>query len=424
MAPLVESGIIVRPWNFGTVSTTSSLDAFFIVMPDTPHLSAPELAGHAAHRLAAADILRVSDHLAACVACREAFAHARQSPPARPGEFLDGPESGAPTFEELEGEIAGTLSPAQHESLAIKLAESPAAREALADLAAFRAQLDRLPVKHHDPSAPGRIETAPVENGKIISPPAWRWRGPLGQAAALAALFLGIAVAWWMLSPSGQESADLLREARGRTADLAGLPAALRESVEAALRTGSLPLSPALPLVTGREKLAGTVAEAVMATEFPVGIVVRETRPTLRWTPLADAASYRVSIVATAGGAVLSSPLLPAAQTRWTPPEALVRGETYNWQVAALRDGRTIDRAPKPPAGEARFRVLDAARDAELSRVEGQAAGNPLILGVAYWRAGMTDAAGEQFHRLAQAHARSAVAQRLERAAADGRRAE
>ena len=79
---------------------------------------------------------------------------------------------------------------------------------------------------------------------------------------------------------------------------------------------------------------------------------------------------------------------------------------------------QVIDRAPKPPAGEARFQILDAATNDALEKVEKDVHGYPLVLGVAYWRAGLTAAAADQFHRLARAHTQSAVAQRLERAAA------
>ena len=273
-------------------------------------------------------------------------------------------------------------------------------------------------MKFHGPGQPALTRAGSVAGAKILTPPDWRWRRVAARVAGLAALLAALAVGWWVFAQPGHDPADLLSSAHGQRTDLAGLPADLRQAVETAWQTGRLPPLPVSALAPGREELAGDAPRPAMATLSPVGVVVRSTRPTLRWTPRPDATNYRISLVRADGGPVASSLDLPAAQTDWTPPDPLARGETYEWQVTALHDGKTIDRAPKPPAAEALFQVLDAGRESELARVESQAAGNPLILGMAYWRAGIADAATDQFHRLAREHAQSAVARQLEQAAA------
>ena len=110
-----------------------------------PHSTPDELADYVMHRSSVADRLRVSNHLDACDACRAAAARLHGAPRRQAGAYLDEPASGMPTFQELADEIDGTLMPEQRDAVEAKLAASPAAREACADLAAFRDELAALP---------------------------------------------------------------------------------------------------------------------------------------------------------------------------------------------------------------------------------------------------------------------------------------
>lgn len=382
----------------------------------SPHPTPDELTRYAARRLPAAEVLRLSDHLAQCTDCRSELAQLRPSTHRQSGAFLSEPAGVVPDFDDLAGELDGTLTPSQHEELAAELARSPAARDALADLAAFRNELAALPVTQHRPQPSPADQSATGHADQRVIPLRWRWQPAAAWATGLAALFMAMAVGSWMFTRHGERSLDLLRNGSGQAAELARLPAALRESVEQAARTGQLPPTGPAP-ATHREILAGTVAGVQFSAVSPVGIVVRERRPILRWTPRQEATGYQVSYADTDGGPLLTSPLLPAGQTQWVPSEVLQRGTTYQWQVEALRGETVIDRAPKPPAGEAQFRVLDTVSDDELERAEKYDSDYPLVLGVAYRRAGLAAAAAEQFHRLARTHGQSVVAQRLERAA-------
>lgn len=382
----------------------------------SPHPSPVELADYAARRLPAADVLRLSDHLDECTACHRTLAQLRPSAERRSGAFLVEPAGSVPSFDELAGELDGTLTPAQHAELTAELTRSPAACEALADLAAFRDELASLPSKHHGVDDPPMAQPRTGEVNKLVVFSRRRWRTVGSWATALAALFVVLALGSWMFTRHRQGPAELLRDAHGQAAVLAGLPAGLRESVETAARTGQLPPTGST-LATRREILAGQSAGAQMTAVSPVGSIVRERRPSLRWTPREGATGYLVSYAETNGGPLMTSPLLRAGETQWVLPEALQRGAIYQWQVEALHGETVIDRAPKPPAGEARFQVLDAASNGELEKVEQDDADYPLVLGVAYWRAGLANAAAAQFHRLAREHAQSVVAQRLEHTA-------
>ena len=380
----------------------------------SPHPSSQELAGYAAGQLPPVDVLRVSDHLAECTVCRAEAARIRKSGGARSSDPLAEPESLPATYEELAGEIDGTLDSAQRAILDAKLSASSSAREALADLAAFRDEMAGLPPKFHGPGRWPESGCDQPAEGKVILPPVPRWRVADARIAALAALVIILGVGAWIFARSGSTTPPLLRDAGGRPSDLSGLPAGLKDSVEAAARTGRLPPPDMPALARETEVLAGLAGDTAMRTVFPVGMVVRELRPTLRWTPNANAAAYAVHVASGSGRPLISSPPLPPMPTEWTLPEALARGETYEWQVDALSGAEVIDRAPKPPEGETRFRVLDAGHEAGLIRVESRAGDSPLIRGVAYWRAGLAEAAAEQFHRLVLAHPESAAARRLE----------
>ena len=381
-----------------------------------PHPSPRELTDHAARRLPATDVLRISDHLAACGDCQDAFARLRRSAEREPGCFITEPADGTPDFDILADELDGTLGAERHEELAAELARSPAAREALADLAAFRAELASLPSKHHGPDSLPVVRSKHGGVNKVVAAPLWRWQTAASWSTGLAALFVALVVGRWVFIRHSQGPEDLLRGAGGQAAELAGLPAELRVSIDTAARTGELPPMRS-PLATRRESLAGHVAAVELTAASPVGTVIRERRPALQWTSLEQATGYLVSYSTADGGPLVTSPVLPATQTQWVPPEALQRGATYQWQVEALRGEAVIDRAPKPPAGEARFQVLDSAGNDELEKIEKADGAYPLVLGVAYWRAGLAAAAADQFHRLSREHAQSDIARRLERAA-------
>ncbi len=174
--------------------------------------------------------------------------------------------------------------------------------------------------------------------------------------------------------------------------------------------------APALPpaLRPSAGTLAGDApAPGTLKQVSPVGVLVRETRPRLRWQGRADATGYVVYLREANDAEPLVRQELPANRTDWPPPAPLTRGGVYEWQVEARRGDEVIERAPRPPAPEAYFQVIDAARAAELDNAEQAAHGNALVLGTAYARAGLRDEAAAQFRELAREHPKSGVAERL-----------
>ena len=104
------------------------------------------------------------------------------------------------------------------------------------------------------------------------------------------------------------------------------------------------------PILRGREPAAapGFTLLAPLSTEVPGG------RPDFRWTPLAGAESYRVTVFDRDFNKVADSG--PLSRTDWTPDRPLPGG-TYTWQVKARRDGAEIT-APGPSLPQAFFQVI------------------------------------------------------------------
>jgi hypothetical protein len=96
----------------------------------------------------------------------------------------------------------------------------------------------------------------------------------------------------------------------------------------------------------------------------------------------------------------------------WTMPQALVRGKVYSWQVKATKDGQEIA-SPRPPAPQAKFRVLDQARANEIAKAKRAYASSHLTLGLLYAEAGLLREAEQEFRLLRRANPDSDIARNL-----------
>jgi lipopolysaccharide biosynthesis regulator YciM len=70
-------------------------------------------------------------------------------------------------------------------------------------------------------------------------------------------------------------------------------------------------------------------------------------------------------------------------------------------------------KAPRPPAPQAKFHVLDAAMANELAQARRVYARWRLVLGLLYARAGLLDEAEREFRALREANPNSELAHRL-----------
>ena len=133
----------------------------------------------------------------------------------------------------------------------------------------------------------------------------------------------------------------------------------------------------------------------------PVGSVLLDERPTFRWSALEGATGYVVEVYDDAFNLVAASPQLTARS--WAAPQALPRGKVYSWQVKALKDGQEV-KSPRPPAPQARFRVLDRAKADEITRARRSYPSSHLTLALLYADAGLLKEAEQELRLLQKAN--------------------
>lgn len=164
-------------------------------------------------------------------------------------------------------------------------------------------------------------------------------------------------------------------------------------------RTGVLPFPAEIRKLADADRFRGDPSEgaAEEVEMWPVATAVAEQQPELRWPAKQGATS--IVTVSSRGEEIARSGELAAA--RWRVPVALRRGRMYTWQVR-IEGGEEPVVLPAPPAPPAIFRVLSAREHEELLRARAEAAGDRLLLGVLYARAGLV----EEARRELAAHAR------------------
>jgi len=141
---------------------------------------------------------------------------------------------------------------------------------------------------------------------------------------------------------------------------------------------------------------------------YPVGDVMMTNYPTFRWSPLEGATGYEVEVYDAQFNLVASSPRV--TNTSWAT--SLGRGQVYSWQVKAIKDNQEIT-SPRPPAPQARFRVLDQNRANELSKAKRAYGSSHLTLAVLYADAGLLKEAEQELRLLRRANPNSDLATKL-----------
>ncbi len=366
-------------------------------MNEQGHLTSEERAAYWQRTLAPEALLEVSDHLQTCASCRQ------EMHDEKPATAATGDAAESVSYEELVAWMDGDLDPLARRELAERIIRSPKTSAELIDLLRFRAEMNELPAQDH----------APVQVRRFFGIP--------GRLLPLAAgLTIGIAIFW--LTTIGREHSrsvalldhgqQLIVRPNGTIPALGELPDGLQQAVRDAVSLGKIDLPANLAELGGSSAaLAGApTTKAGFQALAPIGTVT--AKPVLRWSADPGANGYRVNL-AKNGGEPISSPILPASQTSWTPDEELSPNEIYEWEVEALRDGELLAKAPAPPEPEAHFRVLDAAGRAALEEQRAKFGESHLIMGLAFAKAGLVAEARGEFEQLAKENPESPLPKKL-----------
>ncbi|MBI1764662.1 MAG: hypothetical protein HYR56_24830 [Acidobacteria bacterium] len=408
----------------------------------TEHLSTIQFEAYQQQRLAPAELIAVDDHLTACAACRQRLEAAL---PTTAIAFYSAwqAEENAPhlSFDQLAAYVENTLTGDEQQFGTDHLATCAHCVVAAADLRAFKVEAAPVPARVPPPVAAGWWDKVRALLSPIMPVPAfgfavaglllivllgWLWRAvfvkptPAPQLAQQTATPSVTPVLTLTPTPAAAPLLAQLNDGGGqitldqqeRLAGVEGLSPAYQQMVKTALMTQQI-AKPAT--LTGLNRPGSSLMGAdeqgnQFALRAPVGKVVLTDRPLFLWAPLAGAVSYLAEIYDERFSLVRKSGELK--NTQWLPSEPLARGQLYAWQVKANKDGQEVI-APKPPAAQARFRVLAQTPADEIARVRRTHGNAHLLLGLLCAQAGLLDEAEKELRVLQAANPDAASVRRL-----------
>ncbi|MCB1008078.1 MAG: hypothetical protein KDB94_04190, partial [Acidobacteria bacterium] len=128
----------------------------------------------------------------------------------------------------------------------------------------------------------------------------------------------------------------------------------VRRRVAETLESGQLPPSPEMERLGG---VAGDLAAAGLDPVAPLGVLVSEERPVLRWRRGEEAPrDVVVEILDGSGVTLAESPHLTGSE--WRPPRALPRGRPLLWRLRYRDREGDWREVPEAPFGGVRFALL------------------------------------------------------------------
>lgn len=164
----------------------------------------------------------------------------------------------------------------------------------------------------------------------------------------------------------------------GEVEGLDGVSTNVRRRVAETLAAGQLPPSPEMENLGG---VAGDLAAAGLEPVAPLGVLVSEERPVLRWRRGEEAPrDVVVEILDGSGVALAESSRLTGSE--WRPPRALPRGRPLLWRLRYRdRDG-SWHVVPEAPFGGVRFALLRSEELAWREREVAASHGSLLVVAV------------------------------------------
>lgn len=435
------------------------------------HLTHKQFEGYRSRRLEVEELLSVCDHLEECEACRRRVEVATDGDAAfyalRSEVFGEAAEVSAPhearahlTAEQTAAYVDGALAGESLETVTDHLSNCEHCVLSVEDLRAFKDEITPSLAREYRPAA----VSAPIES---------IWRRAFASLASLLPLsprpafgaalaVLLLAVAGWVVwratrerapgqevvvvapspaqapapvvspSPESPQSSPtppqpetapavaqindgggrLTLDREGRLSGADALPPAYRELLKETLAGRRIERSPQLRGLArpGSSLMSSEGQAGEFSVLDPVGDVLLRDRPTFRWSPMEGASAYVVEVYDDAFNLVASSPQLNGRS--WAAAHTLPRGKVYSWQVKAVKDGEEV-KAPRPPAPQARFRVLERAKADELARAKRAYPSSHLTLGLLYAEAGLLKEAEQELRLLQKANPGSEIARGL-----------
>jgi hypothetical protein len=428
------------------------------------HLTQTQIEGYGRHALSAAEFLSASRHMRDCEACRlkverefddEVFFGLKSEVLSPSAETVSSfAEQAHLTFERTAAYVDQVLAGEELQVVSDHLTGCEQCAMAVDDLRAFRTQvMPGLGREYRQPPAPAATENR-WRRFVASVPPVFTRSPALVVGSALGALLM-IAAGWqvWqaiertgknpkmaqttpspttpvvtpVVSPiPTQEGGGAMVIAQlndgagkvvlygnGKLSGVDYLPPGYQQMIKNALSSRRLEKPPLMAGLVRPDSLYMRARDnqgVRFSVINPVGIVTLSDRPTFRWSPVEGAAGYFVEVYDDKLRQIITSPQL--TDTSWTSPQSLKRGGIYSWQVTAIKGGEEFS-SPRPPAPQAKFRILDETLANELVQARRGYASSHLTLALLYTKAGLLDEAEQEFRALQKANPKSVISLRL-----------
>ena len=404
------------------------------------HLSQKQFEDYSQNRLSAAELLATGDHLGECEACRArvdvdaAFFAVHE-------EVFGEKAGGHLPSEQMAEYVDKNLSGDELQFVTDHLSSCEQCAFAVDDLRAFRNEI--APSLDRDYGPPVARESWGRRFGSLFG----NAPVPAFGAAALAIIAL-LLVGWAIWRTSKEEKREVVvvvptpslepapsvgpsvqpepapivaqlndgtgvvsLDQQGRLSGAEDLPPAYQELMRKALTSQRIERSSQLQgLTRPPSSLMGANEEREFSVLEPAGVVLISDRPAFRWSRLEDATSYVVEVYDEQFKQVMASPTITTLS--WAATQPLARGQVYSWQVKAVKDGEEVT-VPRPPAPQAKFRVIDQARLNEILAAEQAYGSSHLTLALLYARAGLLTEAERQLRVLQMANPKSEIVRKL-----------
>jgi anti-sigma factor RsiW len=423
------------------------------------HLTQKQIEAYSRRQMTAAELLSVTDHLSGCDACQGRIEGAQNGDAAffdlRSQVFDETTETGAHlTMQQTAAYVDRNLSGEELRIVDDHLSHCHECVLAVADLREFRNEIAPSLDREYRPATVPSTATASRRGiFEVLSAPFRVSPVPAFGGAALAVLLL--AMIGWLVwreqqqpepqiaeapAPSSQPAAPpsqpesgptqpqpapvvvhivaqindgqgvLTLDQEGKLSGADNLPPAYQNLLKNALSTGRVERSSQLQGLTRPvSSLMGSAGEAGgFRVIEPLGTVLLSAKPTFSWSAMEGATGYVVEVYDEKFNLVTSSPQLNALN--WTT--SLPRGNVYSWQVKATKETETVT-SPRPPAPQAKFRIVDQAKANELAKARRAYGSSHLTLGLLYAEAGLLREAEQEFRLLQKANPNSDLARNL-----------